>query len=121
MVLVDTSIWIDHFRRGNKHLRELLISGQVACHTFIIGELACGNLKNRKEILSLLAELPRSFTSSEDEILYFIEERELKGLGIGIVDVYLLASAILTKIPLWTFDKRLKEVAKKLDKNYELY
>ena len=120
MVLVDTSIWIEHFRKGNAQLKELLVTGHVACHPFIIGELACGNLRQRSEIILLLCTLPRVNTVSDDEILYFIEEKQLIGLGIGIVDVHLLASAIITNIPLWTTERRLKEVAKKLNILYKI-
>ncbi len=111
MVLVDTSIWIDHFRKSNPHLIELLNNGFVACHPLIIGELACGNLKQRNKIISLLKTLPKTKTVDNDEILYFIEERKLMGKGIGIVDMYLLTSTILTNVVLWTADKRLKSVA----------
>ncbi|MDA2918848.1 PIN domain-containing protein [Desulfobacterota bacterium AH_259_B03_O07] len=120
MILVDTSIWIDHFRKGNAHLKELLIGGHVACHPFVIGELACGNLKKRREIVLLLHALPSVNTVSNDEILYFIEEKRLMGLGIGIVDVHLLASAKMTNTPLWTTDGRLKELAKRLDILYRM-
>lgn len=120
MILVDTSIWIEHFRKGNAPLKELLVTGHVACHPFIVGELACGNLRRRSEIILLLCTLPSVNTVSDDEILYFIEEKRLMGLGIGIVDVHLLASAIMTNIPLWTTDRRLKEVAKRLDILYRI-
>lgn len=119
MILVDTSVWIGHFRKGNARLEELLIEGHVACHPFIIGELACGNLKKRGEIILLLHALPTVTAISNDEALYFIEEKRLMGLGIGIVDVHLLASAIITNTPLWTNDRRLKEVARKLDILYK--
>jgi predicted nucleic acid-binding protein len=114
MILVDTSIWIDHLRKGNARLNELLIEGRVACHPFIIGELACGNLKKRGEIILLLHALPAVNTISNDEALYFIDEKRLMGLRIGIVDVHLLASAIITNTPLWTNDRQLKEVARGL-------
>jgi predicted nucleic acid-binding protein len=114
MILVDTSVWIDHFRKGNAHFKQLLIEGYIACHPFIIGELACGNLKKRGEIILLLDALPTVNTISNDEALYFIEEKHLMGLGIGIVDVHLLASAIITNTPLWTNDRQLKEVARGL-------
>jgi predicted nucleic acid-binding protein len=120
MVLVDTSIWIHHFRKGNAHLKELLIEGLVACHPFIIGELPCGNLKKRGEIVLLLHALPTVNTISNDEALYFIEEKHLMGLGIGIVDVHLLASAIITNTPLWSSDMRLREVAKRLGTLYQM-
>ncbi len=120
MILVDTSVWIDHFRKDNTHLKELLVTGLVACHPLIIGELACGNLRNRGEIISLLRALPGVGTVSDDEILYFIEERQLMGLGIGIVDAHLLASSKRTNIPIWTYDRRLKEIAKRLDLLYKV-
>jgi predicted nucleic acid-binding protein len=120
MILADTSLWIDHLRNGNAHLKQLLIEGHVACHPFIIGELACGNLKRRGEIILLLHALPTVNTISNDEALYFIEEKRLIGLGIGIVDVHLLASAIITNTPLWTTDRRLREVARRLDVLYKM-
>jgi hypothetical protein len=115
MVLVDTSIWISHFRKGNTHLKELLDDESVVCHPFIIGELACGGLKNRNEILSLLKALPQSKTAESDEILQFIESKRLFGKGLGLVDVHLLASALLTKMLLWTADKPLQTAADKLN------
>lgn len=120
MILVDTSIWIGHFRKGNAHLQELLVKGYVSCHPFIIGELACGNLKQRSNIILLLHALPSVNTVSNDEALYFIEEKRIVGLGIGIVDVHLLASAIMTNTHLWTTDSRLKEVARRLDILYRM-
>ncbi|MGR3301890.1 MAG: PIN domain-containing protein [Candidatus Scalindua sp.] len=115
MVLVDTSIWISHFIKGNTHLKELLNDESVACHPFIIGELACGGLKNRKEILSLLKALPQVQTAESDEILQFIDSKRLFGTGLGLVDVHLLASALLTKMLLWTADKSLQTAADKLN------
>jgi hypothetical protein len=114
MVLVDTSIWITHLRQGNRQLERLLMDAEVMCHPFIIGELACGNLKNRNEILSLLQSLPTTPTIEFDEFLFFIERNQLMGKGIGFVDVHLLASAQLTGVPLWTADKRLKSMADQL-------
>lgn len=92
MVLVDTSVLVDHFRKTNPHLATLLTHGQVTCHPFVIGELACGNLRNRREILSLLQALPSARVPEPDEVLFFIERQWLMGLGIGIIDIYLLAS-----------------------------
>ena len=115
MVLVDTSIWISHFREGNSHLKELLEDESVVCHPFIIGELACVGLKNRKEIISLLKALPQVQTAESDEILQFIESRRLFGTGLGFVDVHLLASALLTKVLLWAADKPLQRAATKLN------
>ena len=114
MVLVDTSVWVNHLRRGDIQLEELLFDGEVACHPFVIGELACGNIKNRTEILSLLQALPKTQTIDLSEYLYFIEQNHLIGTGIGFVDVHLLASAQLSGIALLTNDKRLKETALKL-------
>lgn len=115
MVLVDTSVWVSHFKDGNPKLEELLIKGRVVCHPFIIGELACGNLKNRKEILSLLEALPTATTADHKEVLYFIEQHRLMGIGLGYVDVHLLASARLSRMRFWTEDKRLREAAVKLN------
>ena len=119
MVLVDTSIWVTHLRQGNRQLENLLMDAEVMCHPYIIGELACGNLKNRNEILSLLKSLPIAPIIEFDEFLFFIERNRLMGSGIGFVDVHLLVSAKLTGIPLWTADKRLKSAATKLDLAYK--
>lgn len=107
MVLVDTSIWIDHFRRGRSQLRELLCEGQVLCHPYIIGEMACGYLEPRAEILKLLQQLPQSELAEQDEVLNFIEKRRLVGTGIGYIDAHLLASALLSRAAIWTRDQRL--------------
>ena len=114
MVLVDTSIWVTHLRQGSRKLEKLLMDAEVMCHPFIIGELACGNLKNRNEIISLLQSLPMAPTIEFDEFLFFIDRNHLMGKGVGFVDVHLLASAQLTGIPLWTADKKLKSVADQL-------
>jgi len=114
MVLVDTSIWVNHLRRGSRHLEKLLTDAEVMCHPFIIGELACGNLKNRDEIISLLHSLPMALTVEFDEFLLFIDQHNLMGRGVGFVDVHLLASAQLTGVSLWTADKRLKSSAEQL-------
>ncbi len=119
MVLVDTSVWIDHLRDGNQHLEKLLFDGEVACHIHIIGELACGNLKNRVEIISLLQSLPVTSIIEFSEYLYFIDQNQLSGKGIGFVDIHLLASAKLGHVPLWTADKRLQAAAANLDLHYK--
>ena len=111
MVLVDTSVWVDHLRRGTIGLDAPLGEGQVLCHPFVIGELACGNLKNRSDILSLLQTLPTVRTAEEEEVLQFIEKYRLMGKGLGYIDVHLLASSLLSHAPLWTFDKRLGDAA----------
>jgi predicted nucleic acid-binding protein len=118
MVIVDTSIWINHLRKGDKHLEKLLLDAEVICHEFIIGELACGNLNNRNEIILLLQSLPHPPTVNRQEFLFFIDKHQLMGRGIGFVDVHLLASAQLANVPLWTGDNRLKSTAKDLGLNY---
>jgi predicted nucleic acid-binding protein len=111
MVLVDTSVWIEHLRYGTVGLETVLNEGKAACHPFIIGELACGNLGNRTEILTLLKSLPVAAVANDDEVLKFIDSRELMGKGLGYIDIHLLMSALLSGIHLWTFDKRLHELA----------
>ena len=118
MVLVDTSVWIDHFRNGNDQLTGLLNNGEVFCHQFIIGEIACGNLKNRSEILNSLKMLPHSLNVHHEEIMLFIENNKIMGQGLGYIDIALLVSSILTSIPIWTLDKRLYKIVKKLNINY---
>jgi predicted nucleic acid-binding protein len=118
MVLVDTSVWVEHLREGTIGLEELLDDGQVICHPFIIGELACGNLKNRSEVLSLLQALPMAIRVEHEEVMQFIENNNLMGKGLGYIDMHLLAAAILTKVPLWTHDRKLKEISSKLNLEY---
>ena len=119
MVLVDTSVWIAHFREGHPGLTDLLLNGNVSSHSFVIGELACGNLKDRKQILSLLKEIPRVIPVAEEEIISFIETHQLAGKGLGLVDVHLLASALLSNVELWTLDKILLTAAQKLNIAYK--
>jgi predicted nucleic acid-binding protein len=119
MVIVDTSIWVTHLRRGSRQLEKLLMDAEVMCHPFIIAELACGNLKNRNEIISLLQSLPMAPTIEFDEFLFFIDRYHLMGKGLGFVDVHLLASAQLTGIQLWTVDKRLRSVADQLELTFK--
>lgn len=114
MILVDTSVWVDHLRRGNARLVELLETGTVLWHPFVMGELACGDLKNRSEILSLLEELPQVTHASHKEVLRLVESRQLMGRGLGVVDVHLLASALIDHARLWTLDKRLDAAAERL-------
>ena len=115
MVIVDTSIWVTHLRQGSRQLEKLLLDAEVMCHPFIVGELACGNLKNRNEIISLLQSLPMAPTIEFDEFLFFIDRNQLMGKGVGFVDVHLLASAKLAEVPLLTTDKRLKSAADQLE------
>jgi hypothetical protein len=111
MILVDTSVWVAHLRHGTTGLEALLDDGRVLCHPFIIGELACGNLSNRSEILSLLQALPSALRAEHKELLDFIESHRLMGKGLGYIDVHLLASALLTNVPLWTLDRKLRDVS----------
>ena len=115
MILVDTSVWVDHLRNGNRRLSELLAAELVACHPLVIGELACGNLKQRTEILSLLHALPVLPRVSDDEILFFIEKHRLFGKGLGLTDLHLLASCRLAKCEMWTLDKGLQRAAAELE------
>lgn len=111
MILVDTSVWISHFRESNAELVDFLNTGEVACHPYIVGELACGNLKNRTTILSLLESLPMTVAAEHEEVLALIESNRLMGKGLGYMDVHLIASALLTGVPIWTLDKKLQQVA----------
>jgi len=114
MVLVDTSVWVSHLRDGNDDLERLLNDGDVACHPLIVGELACGNLKNRSEILSLLRSLPMAIEAEHEEVLQFIEKNRLMGRGLGYIDVHLMASSLLARTPLWTLDKQLNKISAEL-------
>ena len=119
MILVDTSVWVDHLRDGTPALVAALEQSQVLMHPFILGELACGNLKNRGEVLQLLEELPGAPVATDAEALDFIERRALMGRGIGYIDVHLLASVALAGTArLWTRDKRLAAVAADLELAY---
>jgi len=118
MVLVDTSVWVSHLRNGDAGLEKLLNDGEVVCHPFIVGELACGNLKNRHEILIYLQSLPMAILAEDGEVLKFIENHQLMGKALGHIDVHLIAAAVLTGVPLWTFDKTLDKITKKIGINY---
>ena len=111
MVLVDTSVWIDHFRKTSLRLSELLEQEEVLLHSFVLGELACGNLQNRREIIALLHALPVAARADDDEVLFFIERHALMGRGIGLVDMHLLAACHMNGSLLWTRDKRLRAIA----------
>ncbi|MCK4518622.1 MAG: type II toxin-antitoxin system VapC family toxin [Candidatus Omnitrophica bacterium] len=119
MVLVDTSVWISHLRDGNSKLEQLLNDGDVTCHPFIIGELACGNIKNRREILSLLNSLPVVEVTDNEEVLLFTEKNNLMAKGLGLIDIHLLASALLSEASLWTLDTKLKHEASILGITYK--
>jgi predicted nucleic acid-binding protein len=111
MILVDTSIWIDHFRSADRRLADLLERGEVLGHPFIIGELACGNLRRRAFILELLERLPRAVAARPEEVMHLIEGAALHGKGLGWTDCHLLASARLTPCDLWTKDRPLLAAA----------
>jgi hypothetical protein len=113
MILIDTSVWVDHLRAGDQAVAAALERGGVLMHPFVLGEIACGNLtKKRSEVLRLLAELPAAPTATDPEALIFVERHALMGRGIGYIDVHLLAAVALAgKARLWTRDKRLAAVA----------
>jgi len=120
VILVDTSVWVEHLRAGNAALADELGAGRVLVHPFVIGELACGNLKIRREVLDLLGRLPSVPTATHAEALGFLERRALMGRGIGLIDVHLLASVTLaTPARLWTRDRRLAGIATELNLAYE--
>ena len=108
--LVDTSVWIDHFRFGNGRLEELLREDAVLMHAAILGELACGHLRRRAEILDALRLLPRAQEASGDEVLAFIEQHRLYGKGIGWTDAHLLSSSALSGAKIWTLDRALAKL-----------
>ncbi len=114
MILVDTSVWVSHFRDGEPELEKLLGNAEVMCHPFIVGELACGSIRNRSEILSLLQALPMASQAEHEEVLRFIKKSKLIGKGLGYIDVHLIASAALSAAPIWTLDKQLDEISAEL-------
>jgi predicted nucleic acid-binding protein len=118
MVLVDTSVWVSHLRAGNAELANLLNDGRVLCHPLIVGELACGNLKDRAVILSFLQLLPMGIEAEHEEVLAFIENNRLMGKGLGYVDVHLITSCLLTGVSVWTLDKKMAQAADNLNINY---
>ena len=111
MILIDTSVWIEHLRAGSTRLRSLLSNEQVLSHPFIVGELACGTLRNREEILALLTALPEVRVAEHQEVLHLLEAERLYGHGLGWVDAHLLASALITGCTLWTIDNPLQRTA----------
>ena len=114
MILVDTSVWVEHLRQSTPRLRSLLEEGEVLCHPHVIGELACGRLARRAEILSLLKALPRATLASEEEAHRLVEAHGLHGRGIGWIDVHLVASALLSDAGFLTLDRRLEREARRV-------
>jgi len=116
MILVDTSIWIDHLSRGDAHLAALLQDGEVLGHPWVLGELALGNLAHRDEVIGLMQNLPQAAVATDAELMFLIDNHRLFGLGIGYVDAQLLASTRLAGgARLWTRDKRLLGAVQKLE------
>ena len=121
MILVDTSVWIDHLRTGDDELVQQLNNNSVLMHPFVLGELACGNLNKRREVLTLFKDLPGSPVATDDEVLFFIEQHKLMGRGIGYIDTHLLAAVALnSSARLWTRDKRLRAVGDSLSLTCEM-
>ncbi len=115
MILVDTSVWVDHLRESSAVLVRLLEQGRVMVHPFVVGELALGNLRDRSAVLGALRQMPQAIGAKDDEVLTFIETNRLHGLGVGYVDAHLLASARLTAgARFWTRDQRLNAVGEAL-------
>jgi predicted nucleic acid-binding protein len=113
VIIVDTSVWIDHLRQGDQQLAAALNAGDVLMHPMVLGELACGNLQHREETLRLLQQLPTALVATHAEALRFIENRRLMSRGVGYIDAHLLASAALTPATqLWTRDSRLATIAR---------
>ena len=129
MILVDTSVWINHLnpkdqnfnKQFSDHLFTLLNDNLILGHSMVIGELACGNLENRKSVLALLKGLPKASVATDDHVLSFIEEKKLMGRGIGYIDFHLLAATELTQsTELWALDGRLMDVANELNLAYQI-
>lgn len=118
MILVDTSVWVNHLRQANPRLSQALIDGHVLMHPFVIGEIACGNLQSRPQVLGDLQRLPSAIPADHDEVLGFLDQHRLFGTGITWIDAHLLASARLSNCRLWTLDTRLLTAACTLHLGY---
>jgi predicted nucleic acid-binding protein len=118
-ILIDTSVWIDHLRINSPTLRRLLENDLVVCHPLVIGEIACGNIRHRAEVLESLALLPTAPTIDYEELLTFLETHKLFGQGLGWIDVHLLASTMLQQVTLWTLDQSLRNAARRLRCHFE--
>lgn len=118
-VLVDSSVWVGHFKQHNEHLAGLLADASVVCHAYVVAEVACGTPPSRKVVIQLLAQLEAVPVATQDELLTLLDTRQLYGRGCGFVDVGLLASTLIASdLLLWTVDKRLDMIAGELCKAY---
>ncbi len=121
MILVDTSVWIDHLKIGDPGLAELLENGRVLAHPFVTGEIALGSLRQRNVVLDALRDLPQAVVASDNEVMTFIESRVLYAIGIGYVDAHLLTAAQLTPgVTIWTRDRRLREASTRFQLSADL-
>lgn len=118
-ILVDTSVWIDHLRNNSPALQRLLDNDLVVCHPLVIGEIACGNMKHRSEVIESLAVLPTTPIIEYQEVMTFIETHKLFGQGLGWIDIHLLASTMLQHVTLWTLDQPLRNAARRLRCHFE--
>jgi predicted nucleic acid-binding protein len=118
MILADTSVWVNHFRQEDPRLRQALLDGHVLMHPFVIGEIACGNLRSRTKVLRDLERLPSAVAADHEEVVGFLDQHRLFGVGISWIDVHLLASARLSSCRLWTLDRRLLTAASTLHLGY---
>lgn len=118
MILADTSVWIQHFRHSDPHLQQLLIDRRVLIHVFVLGEIACGNLRARSKILADLRRLPSAIPAEQDEVLGLVQQHRLFGKGLTWIDLHLLASARLTGCRLWTLDASLRGLASEFKIGY---
>lgn len=119
-VLVDSSVWVGHFKQRNEHLAHLLEQGLVICHPYVVAEIACGTPPDRKAIISMLADLESAPVATQDELLTMMNTRQLFGRGCGFVDMSLLASALISeKLRIWTVDRRFELIANALSVAYK--
>lgn len=118
MILADTSVWVDHIHIPNHRLQELLLERQILTHPFVVGEIACGNLRDRERSLGFFDALPVVAVAAHAEVLRLVKERRLWGTGITWIDAHLLASALITGCFLWTLDQRLRQAARHLKVEY---
>lgn len=119
-VLVDSSVWVGHFKQRSEHLVQLLEQGLVICHPYVVAEIACGTPPGRKAIISMLADLESAPVATQDELLTMMNTRKLFGRGCGFVDMSLLASSLISeKLRLWTVDKRFELIASELGLAYK--